>query len=110
MTKEIKIQTLHPETGKQNKLISLEKYEIIKATILQILGKGSLTHTELMQAIYDEIHIGFNGNTHWYGETVKLDLEARNLIKRNNAKPPVYSVIEGGIDSLLQYKNNQTIL
>lgn len=90
--KEIKIQTLHPENGKQNKAISLEKYEIIKSAILEILKEHSLTHTELMQAIHNLVNPYFSGNAHWYGETVKLDLEARKLIKRNTAKPPVYSL------------------
>jgi hypothetical protein len=90
--KEIKIQTLHPESGKQNKAISLEKYEIIKSAILEILQNNSLTHTELMQAIHNLVNPYFSGNAHWYGETVKLDLEARKLVKRNTAKPPVYSL------------------
>jgi hypothetical protein len=54
--KEIKIQTLHPESGKQNKAISLEKYEIIKSAILEILQNNSLTHTELMQAIHNLVN------------------------------------------------------
>jgi hypothetical protein len=91
--KEAKIQTLHPDSGKQNKIISVEKYEIIKAAIIQILQHQSLTHTQLMQALHDEVHATFTGNAHWYGETVKLDLEARGIIKRNSAKPPVYSII-----------------
>jgi hypothetical protein len=90
--KEAKIQTLHPEAGKQNKLIAIEKYEVIKSAILKLLGNGSLTHSQLMQAIHDEVHTYFSGNAHWYGETVKLDLEARGLIKRDKAKPPIYSL------------------
>lgn len=90
--KEAKIQTLHPDNNKQNKIISVEKYEIIKAAIIQILKHQSLTHTQLMQVLHDEVHDTFAGNAHWYGETVKLDLEAREIIKRNNGKPPVYSI------------------
>ncbi|SEO66937.1 hypothetical protein [Mucilaginibacter sp. OK283] len=90
--KESRIQTLHPDKDKQNKIISAEKYEVIKAAILQILQEQSLTHTQLMQALHDKVHVTFAGNAHWYGETVKLDLEARDIIKRNTAKPPVYSI------------------
>ncbi len=90
--KEAKIQTLHPDSGKQNKIISAEKYEIIKAAIIQILQTQSLTHTQLMQALHDKVHPTFTGNAHWYGETVKLDLEAREIIKRDTAKPPLYSI------------------
>ena len=32
----------------------------------------------------------FSGNVSWYGETVKLDLEARKTIERTSAKPPKY--------------------
>ena len=87
-----KIQTLHPDKDKKNKLISAEKYEIIKAAILQILQAGSITHTELVQAVHDNVHTSFDGNAHWYGETVKLDLEAREIIQRDNGKPPLYSI------------------
>jgi hypothetical protein len=90
--KEAKIQTLHPDNDKQNKIISVEKYEIIKAAIMQILQHQSLTHTQLMQTLHDKVHATFSGNAHWYGETVKLDLEAREIIKRDNAKVPVYSI------------------
>ena len=106
--KEIKFQTLHPEFGKKNKLISLDKYELIKATILQILGQESLTHTELMQAIHDRINNNFKGNAHWYGETVKLDLEARNLIKRNTAKPPVYSLSESDYTDWFNFQTHDS--
>lgn len=90
--KETTIQTLHPDSNKKNKIISAEKYEIIKAAILQILQTQSLTHTQLMQALHDKVNTTFSGNAHWYGETVKLDLEARKIIKRDTAKPPVYSI------------------
>jgi hypothetical protein len=90
--KETKIQTLHPDSTKQNKVISAKKYETIKAAVLQILRNQSLTHTQLIQALHDQVHTSFEGNAHWYGETVKLDLEARKLIKRDTAKPPVYSI------------------
>jgi hypothetical protein len=89
--KEPTIQTLHPDAGKTNKIISLEKYEIIKAAILEVLKDGDLTHTQLMEALHQRVSSYFKGNAHWYGETVKLDLEARGLIQRSKSKPPVYS-------------------
>ncbi len=91
--KEVTIQTLHPEAGKTNKVISLEKYEIIKAAILEILKEGDLSHTQLMEALYQRVNSNFKGNTYWYGETVKLDLEARGLIRRSKGKPPIYSLV-----------------
>ena len=47
--KEEKIQTLHPDSDKTNKLISLKKYDVIKANILSILKDCEPTHTELME-------------------------------------------------------------
>jgi hypothetical protein len=91
--KEATIQTLHPEAGKTNKVISLEKYETIKAAILEILEEHDLSHTQLMEVLYQRVNNNFKGNTHWYGETVKLDLEARGLIRRSKRKPPVYSQV-----------------
>jgi hypothetical protein len=32
----------------------------------------------------------FSGNISWYGETVKLDLEAKKIIERTASKPQKY--------------------
>lgn len=88
--KEEKIQTLHPQAGKQNKNISKGKYDLIKAGILHLLEAGELTHTELMEGLYNRVKDGFVGNVQWYGETVKLDLEARHLIERTKSSPVKY--------------------
>lgn len=84
------IQTLHPQSGKTNKNISLAKYHFIKEHLLSILQSGELTHTELMEALYARIKDNFEGGVQWYGETVKLDLEARKLIIRTDTKPVRY--------------------
>jgi uncharacterized protein DUF6958 len=84
------IQTLHPLPGKTNKRISLEKYNLIKENILSILKGLELTHTELMEKLYDNINDTFEGGVQWYGETVKLDLEARKIIERTGTKPDRY--------------------
>ena len=47
--KEEQIQTLHPQPGKTNKRIALEKYKQVKEAILSILHDVELTHTELME-------------------------------------------------------------
>ncbi len=90
--KEAVIQTLHPESGKKNKVIALAKYELVKSAILEILQSRQLSHTELMEAIHERVSDTLSGNAQWYGETVKLDLEARGLIQRSKTKPPVYSL------------------
>jgi hypothetical protein len=87
------IQTLHPVKGKVNKCISLDKYEAIRSTLLGILQDSTPTHTELMELMYEQLSETFSGNVQWYGETVKLDLEARNIIKRSNNKPITYSLV-----------------
>jgi methyl coenzyme M reductase subunit D len=89
---ENKIQTLHPEAGKVNKVISIEKYEMMKTAILEILQVSNPTHTELMEELYVRLNKTFTGNVQWYGETLKLDLEARGMIQRSNSKPQKYSL------------------
>ncbi len=88
--KEEQIQTLHPQLGKTNKRISLGKYNDIKKNLLKILAKKELTHTELMEELYIRVKDTFEGGVQWYGETVKLDLEARKIIERTNTKPEKY--------------------
>lgn len=84
------IQTLHPQAGKKNKRISLKKYNIIKGHLVKILAKKELTLTQLMEELYSRVKGTFDGGVQWYGETVKLDLEARNVIERTSTKPEKY--------------------
>lgn len=76
------IQLLHPE-GKKNFKISEEKYDTVKGSILRCLkSKGELTHTELIGCVSNGLAAGFDGSISWYVEAVKLDLEARSVIRR----------------------------
>jgi hypothetical protein len=84
------IQTLHPDKTKTNKLILLEKYNYIKTNLLVVLKKAELTHTDLMEALYQRVKDEFEGGVQWYGETVKLDLEARGVVERTGTKPEKY--------------------
>lgn len=90
--KDEQIQTLHPQPGKTNKKIALIKYEFIKENILNILDGCELTHTELMEELYARVKDNFEGGVQWYGETIKLDLEARNRIVRTLSKPEKYKL------------------
>jgi hypothetical protein len=92
--KEEMIQTLHPLTGKTNKKITLSKYIFIREVVIAILTEQELTHTELMEALYDRVKDNFEGGVQWYGETIKLDLEARQLIERTKSKPEKYKLIK----------------
>lgn len=89
---EEKILTKHP-LGKSGKNITRKEYDTIKKGILTVLGNLELTHTELMNKLYKELKGKFSKNINWYGETVKLDLEARKIIKRTDSKPQKYKVL-----------------
>ena len=86
---EEKILTKHP-LGKSGKNISRQKYEALKDTILSALKNRELTHTELFNELNKRLTSKFAGNVSWYGETVKLDLEARKMIERTSSKPQKY--------------------
>ncbi|HNP53153.1 MAG TPA: MmcQ/YjbR family DNA-binding protein [Ferruginibacter sp.] len=86
------IQTLHPDKSKTNKKISVEKYSFIKTHLLAILQTKELTHTELMEALYQRVKGRFDGGVQWYGETVKLDLEARGIIERVGTRTITYRI------------------
>jgi len=58
--------------------------------MVTILRGRELTHTELMSALQRELKKNFEGNISWYGETVKLDLEARKTLERTGSKPQRY--------------------
>nr|WP_293843372.1 hypothetical protein [uncultured Arsenicibacter sp.] len=89
---EEKFQTLHPTPGKTNKSIARGKYEFIKEHIMAILSESALSHTELMEKLYSRIKDNFDGGIQWYGEVVKLDLEARGLVERTKTKPEKYKL------------------
>ncbi|RZL51108.1 MAG: hypothetical protein EOP00_00885 [Pedobacter sp.] len=91
MTKET-IQTLHPVKDKTNKIIDLEKYIFIRDSLLEILAENEPTHTEMMEMLFEKVKDIFEGGI-WYGETVKLDLEARELIERFGKSPERYRLI-----------------
>ena len=84
-----KILTKHP-LGKTGKNISKQKYETLKKAILSALRNRELTHTELFRQLNKRLKRKFAGNVSRYGETVKLDLEARKIIERTSSKPQKY--------------------
>ena len=88
---EQKILTKHP-MGKTGRNISKQNYDAMKAAILTALKGKELTHTELFAELNKRMKGKFEGNISWYGETVKLDLEARKVIERSKSKPQKYRV------------------
>ena len=72
---EQRILTKHPK-GKSGKNVTEQNYETLKKAILSTLRNKELTHTELFDELERRLRPTFSGNISWYGETVKLDLEA----------------------------------
>jgi uncharacterized protein DUF6958 len=86
-----KILTKHP-MGKSGRNIDKKHYDTVKQAILSALKPKELTHTELFNELKKKLKGKFEGNVSWYGETVKLDLEARKIIERTSTKPQKYRV------------------
>ncbi|MBA3650892.1 MAG: hypothetical protein H0W66_05275 [Chthoniobacterales bacterium] len=84
-----KILTRHSR-GKRGLKIDEKKYETLKKAILSAFKQKDLTHDELFERLDKRLKGLFFGSIHWYGETVMLDLEARNLVERTSSKPPKY--------------------
>ena len=76
-----KILTQHPQ-GKKGVNISKEKYDIIRKAIIESLKSNELTYTLLTENVKERLNNKFEGAIGWYVETVKLDLEAKNIIER----------------------------
>ena len=87
-----KILTKHPQ-GKSGRNIDRQTYETLKAAILAALGEKELTHNELFEQLNKKLKGKISGSVSWYGETVKLDLEARKIIERTDSKPQRYRVL-----------------
>jgi len=79
---EEKILTLHPQ-GKKGVNISRKKYDQVKSVLLKLIKKhGEISYADLNDLAVDELTGKFAGSIPWYVVTVKLDLEARNIIIR----------------------------
>ena len=84
-----KIETLHPDPNKKGVNIDRKKYDIIRAAIVSALSEsGELTFSQLTKTIEQNLAGQFEGSIPWYTTTVKLDLEARQVIERVPAKKP----------------------
>jgi hypothetical protein len=88
------IRTLHPEK-KQGVNISKEKYDIIRSAILSTLKtQREISFMNLSRAVEKQVNGNFEGSVTWYVTTVKLDLEARGMIKRvPNSRPQLVRLV-----------------
>jgi hypothetical protein len=57
---------------------------------VEALRNKELTHTELFNQLNKSLKSKFSDNMSWYGETVKLDLEARKIVERTSSRPQKY--------------------
>lgn len=83
-----RIMTLHPE-GKQGVNIEKEKYDVVRQAIIAALQANQpQTFSGLEQAVSAQLAGNFDGSVSWYFTTVKLDLEARQVVARvPNTRP-----------------------
>lgn len=78
-----KVITLHPDRSKKGVNIDREKYELMKAAIVEALHSNrQLTLKELEKAVSNQLKGSFEGSIMWYLMSVKLDLEARRMVQR----------------------------
>lgn len=82
MVDNTKILTLHPK-GKKGVNILKRRYDVIMDFILRTIEEhGTITYSDLNDLAVEKLASSFDGKIVWYIVTVKLDLEARNLIER----------------------------
>jgi len=83
-----RILTLHPQ-GKQGVNIDQAKYDQIRAAIVLALEQHrELAFGELITKLEAQLSGKFQGSIPWYVTTVKLDLEARRVLKRVPGSSP----------------------
>ena len=86
-----RVRLKHPQRKKAVSM-SKGKYDLLKQVILKYLhAQGRVTFNEILSAIekgFKKERTEFQGSLPWYVEWVKLDLEARKVIKRVASTSP----------------------
>ena len=83
MAAEAFFLTIHPEPRKKGTRIEKSKFDLMREAILKNLRTyGTLSFTKLENLLEDQLLKNFDGSVMWYFTTVKLDLEARGVIRR----------------------------
>ena len=86
-----RVQLKHPQ-GKRAVTMSKETYDLLKPSVLKCLRrKGEATFTEILEGCAADLKKAgtpVKGSLSWYLEWVKLDLEARKLIRRSSDSTP----------------------
>lgn len=79
---EEKIMTLHP-AGKKGVNILKRRYDVIKKFIIETIKEHKQISFEALSDLgVSTLSKSFDGKVLWYMVTVKLDLEARQIIER----------------------------
>ncbi len=83
MSTEPRIMTLHPQ-GKAGVNILLRRYEQVKTVLLEIVSETNpIPFDSLTDKAEERLKTEkFDGKPLWYIVSVKLDLEARGILKR----------------------------
>ena len=90
-----RILTRHP-TGKAGVAIELDKYNMMRKAILEVLGRiDQIGYLQLREEVKKLLLGDFKGSIGWYYTTVKLDLEARGIIERVPGKKPQILRLKG---------------
>lgn len=77
-----RIMTLHPQ-GKKGVNILQRRYDFIKDFIIETLTKQEqMSYQALNKLAVQKLKDTFDGKVGWYVVSVKLDLEARDIIER----------------------------
>jgi hypothetical protein len=87
--------TAHPEPKKPGVRIEKSKYDLMRNAILEKLRMyGALSFEKLGNMIEEQLLKKFDGPVIWYYTTVKLDLEARGVIRRiPNTEPQLIEIV-----------------
>ena len=95
---EQKIQLTHPQKKKAPS-IDKEKYDAIRSSLVGCLKRnGKSTHAEIMHEVGNDFktqNVKFQGSLQWYVEWVKLNLEAKHIVKRiPRTSPQQYALMK----------------
>jgi hypothetical protein len=94
-----KVHLKHPQ-GKNSISMNKDKYHLLKPAVLKFLrANGKATFREISAAVerdFKKNGTKFNGSLPWHLEWIKLDLEARRIIKRvAGTSPQQYVAVKG---------------
>ena len=97
MSDDDRIMMKNPNTGRDDRRISVSIYEPVSQAILAALAEGPRTNSEL----YDEVErrtphdMWKDASVNWYTTSVKLHLEATKMLAKKGS-PQVLSITDAG--------------